>query len=656
MGLCSCCENIVRARPESLDLIAERKQTLSLSAKSCHLCAMIQMYLLNHSGSDDREHPEHQDQWEKPGRIFCIWFESTGGFLTSVQLEHGLGVLRIGLWADERSPASTDSFVTSRQPLKSNEPDEIASLVQPWVSLCLTSHEACTETIAGELLNDKNGTKLPTRVIRINNPGLGLDMVKLVEPGDLISHYCALSYCWGASDKHPYKTTTTNLRQLSAGVPASDLPRIFRDAIALTRSIGVDYLWIDSLCIIQDDTDDWSRESEKMGEFFERAFLVIAAAGARDSTESLFSIPRYPHLTVQVPYYRKGDQYSSGSFNMTMLSRGEDKPYFGPLYNRGWASQEWNLARRVVFFSPGGISWMCNEDAINELQCQQDFRIYTPFIRWSSTSEWLWYLRGYSRTRFSRHTDRLIAIQGVTNELQKMRPDLYYLGVWTKDLEVQLLWLPNENLPSEDIPDLPSWCWASLGGSKAFMGCLPEIHQSFSKLLVVNRLSINPKSRTIEGGGTMGQVSLRAGGQPINNCCLSFYWSQYRALEGAFLENDKDDCVSSIFELLDDQSPRTTLGIANFDRDIHLNPFVLRLVSTPRLPTDALPRFYPKHQTGKDTCVDLHPITGGSYVDWALLVVPTDASNKQFKRVGLALLYPSQRTSPEIDIPYFEIV
>src|SRR5438034_1924444 len=66
------------------------------------------------------------------------------------------------------------------------------------------------------------------------------------------------------------------------------LPKTFQDAVLLTRALGVRYLWIDSLCIIQDDEKDWKRENPKMGEVYQYATITIAAAHARDSSEGCF--------------------------------------------------------------------------------------------------------------------------------------------------------------------------------------------------------------------------------------------------------------------------------------------------------------------------------------------------------------------------------
>ncbi|EMD68557.1 hypothetical protein COCSADRAFT_134413, partial [Bipolaris sorokiniana ND90Pr] len=125
---------------------------------------------------------------------------------------------------------------------------------------------------------------LPHRVLAIYT-----DHVKLVETKDgQTGCYVALSHCWGNPENHPLKTTKENYTERLAGIPLEELPKTFRDAVKITKHIGVKYLWIDSLCIIQDDIEDWKQEAAKMGAVYEYARLTIAAADARDSTEGCF--------------------------------------------------------------------------------------------------------------------------------------------------------------------------------------------------------------------------------------------------------------------------------------------------------------------------------------------------------------------------------
>jgi hypothetical protein len=99
--------------------------------------------------------------------------------------------------------------------------------------------------------------------------------------------YVALSHLWGSSQH--FTATTANLTLLTAGFSSDRLPQTFRDAIFTTRQLGYEYIWIDSLCIVQDDTKDWLRESEKIADVYKDAEFTIAAHCAADDSEGFLA-------------------------------------------------------------------------------------------------------------------------------------------------------------------------------------------------------------------------------------------------------------------------------------------------------------------------------------------------------------------------------
>ena len=95
-----------------------------------------------------------------------------------------------------------------------------------------------------------------------------------------------LSHCWGTSRR--LMATKETLKDLQGGVAVSSLPETFRDAIVITRRLGIRYLWIDYLCIIQDDPQDWEREASKMADVYRNSYLTISAAASADSSSGCF--------------------------------------------------------------------------------------------------------------------------------------------------------------------------------------------------------------------------------------------------------------------------------------------------------------------------------------------------------------------------------
>ncbi|ORY09011.1 heterokaryon incompatibility protein-domain-containing protein, partial [Clohesyomyces aquaticus] len=152
------------------------------------------------------------------------------------------------------------------------------------VNECVAGHEGCRRPKFSGRKEEETKPELPTRVIDVGTNADGAT-VRLVETKRRRDHYIALSHCWGPPTKRPLCTSKATFPQHLAGIHISSLPKTFRDAVAITRLLNLRYLWIDSLCIIQDDRNDWSMEAPRMGAFYSGAHLVIAASGARDSTE-----------------------------------------------------------------------------------------------------------------------------------------------------------------------------------------------------------------------------------------------------------------------------------------------------------------------------------------------------------------------------------
>jgi hypothetical protein len=127
--------------------------------------------------------------------------------------------------------------------------------------------------------------------------------VKLLETTDKYASYICLSHCWG-KENQPLKCTTANLNEWKSRIDWDLLPQTFQDAIDFVRRLGQRYLWIDSLCILQDDRDDWDEQSVKMAEIYENSYLTLAASWASDCTGGLYHKDS-PEGKSYTAYYRK---------------------------------------------------------------------------------------------------------------------------------------------------------------------------------------------------------------------------------------------------------------------------------------------------------------------------------------------------------------
>ena len=149
--------------------------------------------------------------------------------------------------------------------------------------------------------------------------------------------YVALSYCWGQTQN--FITTIANLASMKEKIPLDKLPQTIRDAIIITRALGIQYLWVDALCIIQDSKDDWEAESGRMMGVYGRAFLTISAALGPDVHYGLF---------------RKWNPHAAPSTTDWLPLQND------PLYSRAWALQERMLSIRLLIFGSDRLYWECD--------------------------------------------------------------------------------------------------------------------------------------------------------------------------------------------------------------------------------------------------------------------------------------------------------
>ncbi|KAI0532973.1 heterokaryon incompatibility protein-domain-containing protein [Xylaria digitata] len=126
---------------------------------------------------------------------------------------------------------------------------------------------------------------LPKRVLLVGSKSD--NTIKLIEGSKERVRYICLSHCWGNAES--IKTTNRNITNHAIGISWSDLPRVYCDAITFCRELEVQYLWIDSLCIKQDDEEDWVEESSKIASIYENSYITLAATSSRNHDEACAS-------------------------------------------------------------------------------------------------------------------------------------------------------------------------------------------------------------------------------------------------------------------------------------------------------------------------------------------------------------------------------
>lgn len=424
-----------------------------------------------------------------------------------------------------------------------SEIDQICALVRNRLYDCIKTHPECGH-------GNTSGTepRLPTRVLYVKNATSYPNSVRLVQTFGATGAYCALSHCWGPVDKLPIRTLKGNIQDHYSGIPLTALPRTFREAAILTQKLGIDYLWIDSLCIQQDDAADWRREAAYMGLLYQQATLVIAATGSEDPTGGLFICERSPRISLQLPYACKGNE-NGGAFNLAVRSPCvQQNPH--PLQERAWALQESYLAQRLALFTGRGVDWRCKTCECDESGYFDDLGLYEHL-------DWFVLLRVYSEKNITRPSDRLAALQGIVNEERKRRDDIFLSeGVWEKQIPQHLLWYQTSPLAPGD-PALPSWSWAATEGSKYWI-CDPtwgdyELQYDYS-CVVMQRSQ--PAHLSVSGDLVQGKV----GWAEMNICCATKCRGNLEDRSGVLLDFG---CEAQTHLLKTDQG---VIGIATLDQ------------------------------------------------------------------------------------------
>lgn len=137
--------------------------------------------------------------------------------------------------------------------------DECLNIASMWLARCTRYH--------GTECRKLQDIKLPTRLLHIPRSDTG--MIRLKETRKQSGQYVTLSHCWGKSGIDAQtKTTSKTMGDKMRVFLASSLSQSFQDAIYIARRLGFEYIWIDALCIIQDDRDDWCREASQMAEVY----------------------------------------------------------------------------------------------------------------------------------------------------------------------------------------------------------------------------------------------------------------------------------------------------------------------------------------------------------------------------------------------------
>lgn len=336
---------------------------------------------------------------------------------------------------------------------------DLPALARAWIDDCIHNHALCP---------NPDAYRLPTRVLDVGEASTLLNTVRLhVSADGEEGRWTALSYCWGGT-QHVYKTTAANLGDVLAGIQISKLPRTIRDAISVTRGLGIRYLWVDALCIIQDSEEDWQGEAANMMNVYRDAYVVIAANSGVDA-ESGLGIDR--NILESRPYEMKFRTPGGSSCTRFRWIHPPRQPWSrmvkqGALQRRGWTLQETMLPVRLILYDEMGIFWQCREGIrqervaahlITALDPTVPRRLFDSYNDDPMNIFTLWgeMIEAFTQRSLTFESDKLLAVAGMANAVAT-----YIRGRSARRLATE------EEKAQYRVPPVPSY-WAVPENPKA---------------------------------------------------------------------------------------------------------------------------------------------------------------------------------------------
>lgn len=361
-----------------------------------------------------------------------------------------------------------DHVFPVRAPVASVSHDDVFEQFKRSLEICLAEHEVCA----------KPDAQLPTRVLALDDSDAH-ERVFLHESGpDEMGRYIALSYCWGKTFQT--KLLVSNLEDFKeTGIVIATLPKTLQDSILVSRKLGMKYLWIDSLCIIQNSAADKDLEIARMASIYKNAIIVLSAAISTDCGQGFLhdreAVQLHLDNSLRLPFFTDADPDTRAIVDWIHLCPGAHMGYkvlrFAqePINSRAWTYQESKLAERLLIFGSGPPQWHCKEGEmiygldllLDDLTDPNGFTTTTQrTVRDGETvggetrttqekvptedigewKEWFPMLENYSHKALTVQTDKLLAIAAMAAEYASGENGRYAAGLWETSLPRSLLW------------------------------------------------------------------------------------------------------------------------------------------------------------------------------------------------------------------------
>lgn len=356
--------------------------------------------------------------------------------------------------------------------------DEAYSAIQGWLKECNTPHRS------NGSCQDRTTTFTPTRLIEIGfKENTYLPKLALNPKGPV--SWCCLSYCWGGDQL--VKTTTATIESRTKGIVFADLPKTLQDALIVTAKMGMQYIWTDCLCIIQDDPEDLVKELSTMSSIYKYADITISASSAHGVSNGFLQEQTWQPVSTPFALPLRTSDSKTGTVQITDYNS-YDFQNQDPVHSRAWIFQEQILSSRVADFSSMMVRWHCATISRNDAGWPEPepevgdglmsmFSALNIMGRQSQRGEessseyfWSWIVQEFSKRNLSFAGDKLLAVSAIAQELGERSKDQYLAGMWKSNLLETLLWMREAKSPMKRPRRYraPSWSWASIDGEVDF--------------------------------------------------------------------------------------------------------------------------------------------------------------------------------------------
>lgn len=402
---------------------------------------------------------------------------------------------------------------------------------------CLHSHKAC-QKYQTQLASKIHGN-WPSRILQIDATTWTIRLVRF-EPA-AHSKYVALSYCWG-DQKGQLTSNKSTLPKLRSGISVEQLPGTLRDAVTVTTRLGVRYIWIDSICIIQDDKEDWKREAGKMSTVYAQSLVTIIASSADSCSQGFLDRQRASPSTAVGRVVRGGgggaQDHREAEIRARVLydwghHRGGPQSdesarlrWMDPVDARAWTLQERVLSGRYINFTSGEAQWGC----VSCKACECGQPLYGKLYESApggggggggdDAEKWFRVVEEYCTRDMKFASDKLVAIAGMARAMATVLQEKWYAaGLWLSPswtpLTLQsLLWRRRIDSPLTVFYDEyigPSFSWASHRGEPAHLD-----RASFSGCTAPSSIiGVDVQSATADSFGSVKGASIRVRGPLI---------------------------------------------------------------------------------------------------------------------------------------------